>query len=359
MANGSAVPNGSAVNGGPKVNGCGRKDCCQLNGSASPADVDAFPLLDLKPYVPGTELLFPPSLSKHVARPIAYGNAKRLWVKPSTLDELLRIKAAYPSAKLVGGSSEVQIEIKFKSAPYDVCVYAGDLPELQQVELPSASSPKLVFGGNLPLIEIERLCERLYKDLGEGKASALEAIRHQLRYFAGRQIRNVASAAGNIATASPISDLNPVLLAVGATVVVASEKHGETRLPIDGFFVGYRKTTLPPDAVIVKVEVPLDVGEGEKELVKSYKQARRKDDDIAIVTAGFNVRVDGKGIVTVARLAYGGMACASSSSGSDRRLTAKQADDAAGQKSIAVPRRQGPRFESDSRRHNGRAAQGL
>lgn len=50
----------------------------------------------------------------------------------------------------------------------------------------------------------------------------LSAALYQLRWFAGAQIRNCASLGGNIATASPISDLNPVWVAAGASVTLQS-----------------------------------------------------------------------------------------------------------------------------------------
>ena len=259
-------------------------------------------------------MIYPPSLSKHIFQPLAFGNKRRLWIRPTTIDQIVAIKQAYPAAKIVGGSSEVQVEVKFKGAPYDVCIYVGDIGELSGCTLPGPDKHVLSFGANFPLADLEKVCQETYGIMGSDKASVLEAIRHQLRYFAGRQIRNVASVAGNVATASPISDLNPVLVAAGARVVAraASRDEGnEFALPLhDGFFVGYRKTKLPADAVIVRFEVPVgeQVSNGEREVVRSYKQAKRKDDDIAIVTAGMYVKVDSSGEVVAARLVYGGMA---------------------------------------------------
>lgn len=69
------------------------------------------------------------------------------------------------------------------------------------------------------------------------------------------------------------------------------------------FFLGYRSTALPADAVITKLTIPLG---GNNEVIKAYKQAKRKDDDIAIVTAGFRVRLDDEGLVKGICLAYGG-----------------------------------------------------
>jgi xanthine dehydrogenase/oxidase len=74
--------------------------------------------------------------------------------------------------------------------------------------------------------------------LGSALSGPLEAIRAQLRYFAGWKICNVASVGGNIATGSPISDLHPVLMAVGAKVVARIVK-GEVVLEADDFLRAY------------------------------------------------------------------------------------------------------------------------
>jgi xanthine dehydrogenase/oxidase len=156
------------------------------------------------------------------------------------------------------------------------------------------------------LTDVERVCATIYSKLGP-RAFALEALRKQLRYFAGRQIRNVASLAGNIATASPISDSAPVLLAAQARLVVKTLQRGAFDLPLSSFFLGYRKTALPEDGVITHIVVPL-APEGTPEVIKAYKQAKRKDDDIAIVTSGLRVSSTKGGLVESCSFAFGGMA---------------------------------------------------
>ena len=69
-------------------------------------------------YNPETELIFPPALRKHAFRPLAFGNKRKKWYRPVNLKQLLEIKSAYPSAKIIGGSTETQIEIKFKAMQY-------------------------------------------------------------------------------------------------------------------------------------------------------------------------------------------------------------------------------------------------
>jgi len=96
-----------------------------------------------------------------------------------------------------------------------------------------------------------------------------------------------------------------VLLASGADLTAQSKTRGVFTLPIKEFFLKYRTTALPADAIITKLTIPLPA-EGAREVIKSYKQAKRKDDDIAIVTAGLRVVLDECGIVTDISLAYGG-----------------------------------------------------
>ncbi|KAF2187174.1 hypothetical protein K469DRAFT_705737 [Zopfia rhizophila CBS 207.26] len=268
------------------------------------------PQIQFKEYVPGTELIFPPALWKYEPKPLCYGNDRKIWFRPTTLQQLVELKDAYPSAKLVGGASEVQVEIRFKNSDFAVSVYVSDIPVLKETKLPSdaelKSTKQIVLAANTPLTELEAICKEVYAKLGK-RAMVLEALRKQLRYFAGRQIRNVASLAGNIATASPISDANPVLVASGTSVVAQNKSRRSFDLPILKFFVAYRTTTLPPDAVITHIRIPLPEPRV-REVLKAYKQAKRKDDDIAIVTAAFKVRLDEADRVKDVCLVYGGMA---------------------------------------------------
>lgn len=268
------------------------------------------PHIQFQEYVPGTELIFPSSLWKYEPQPLCYGNSKKIWFRPTSLDQLIALKDAYPSAKLVGGASEVQVEVRFKNSDFAVSVYVSDIPELKQTKLPPDAeldlAKELVIAANTSLTELEAICKEVYTKLGK-RAMVLEALRKQLRYFAGRQIRNVASLAGNIVTASPISDANPVLMASGTNLVAQTKSKGSLELPMSNFFVAYRTTTLPPDGILTHIRIPLP-SKGTREVLKAYKQAKRKDDDIAIVTASFRVRLDDAGIVEDACLVYGGMA---------------------------------------------------
>ncbi|KAH0523265.1 hypothetical protein TsFJ059_008295 [Trichoderma semiorbis] len=298
--------------GKAKTNGGG--GCCMENGNGKPEGGccmdkmnDDQPIKRFTPpgfieYNPDTELIFPPALKKHELRPLAFGNKRKKWFRPVTLDQLLQIKNVHPQAKIIGGSTETQIEIKFKALQYPVSVYVGDIAELRQYEF---TDDHLEIGGNVTLTDFEHICEEAIKRYGNERSQVFQGILKQLKYFAGRQIRNVGTPAGNLVTASPISDLNPALWGANA-VLVAKSATQETEIPLSQFFTGYRRTALAQDAIIASLRIPVTAAKGE--FYRAYKQAKRKDDDIAIVTAALRVKLDDDGIVTDCNLIYGGMA---------------------------------------------------
>ena len=288
-------------NGNGEANG----GCCKSNGSNG-ANGDQ-PIKRFTPpgfieYKPDTELIFPPALRKHEFKPLSFGNKRKRWFRPVTLKQLLEIKSVYPNAKVIGGSTETQIEIKFKAMQYTVSVFVGDIPELRQYEF---HDNYIEVGGNVILTDLEKISQEAIKHYGPVKGQPFAAVYKQLHYFAGRQIRNVGTPAGNLATASPISDLNPVFVATNS-VLVAKSLNEETEIPMSEFFKGYRKTALPADAIIASIRIPTADETGE--YMRAYKQAKRKDDDIAIVNAALRVSLDDDHCVDSVDLVYGGMA---------------------------------------------------
>ena len=304
---GNDVTNGVSTNGccmqNGVTNGALPNDCCMknldLNGGLPRKK---FTPPDFVKYDPDTELIFPSSLRKHDFKPLVLGNKRKKWFRPTTIQQLLEIKGAYPSSKVIGGSTETQIEIKFKATQYSVSIYVGDIQELRQYKF---HDDHLEIGANVVLTDLESICEEAIKHYGSARGQPFEAIHKQIRYFAGRQIRNVGTPAGNLATASPISDLNPVFMASN-TILVARSLQGDTEIPASEFFKGYRTTALPPEAVIAYLRIPTTKVEGE--YLRAYKQAKRKDDDIAIVNAALQVSLNGSEQVESANLVFGGLA---------------------------------------------------
>lgn len=300
---GQATANGGSgccmENGNGTKNGCGGH---QSNGANKSQSVTKFTPPGFIEYNPETQLIFPPALIKHQFRPLAFGNKRKRWYRPVTMKQLLEIKRAYPSAKVIGGSTETQIEIKFKAMQYTASVFVGDIAALRQY---SFQEDHLEIGGNVVLTDLEDICLQALEHYGPIKGQPFKAIHKQIRYFAGRQIRNVGTPAGNLATASPISDLNPVFVATN-TVLVAKSLDKEVEIPMSQFFKGYRTTALAPDAIIASLHIPTASEKGE--YLRAYKQAKRKDDDIAVVNAALRVSLDANHYVQSVDLVYGGMA---------------------------------------------------
>jgi xanthine dehydrogenase/oxidase len=67
----------------------------------------------------------------YIPAPLYFHGSKVSWYRPLTLVELLKIKQAFPHAKLVAGNTEVGIETKFKKMEYNILVYTNDVPELK------------------------------------------------------------------------------------------------------------------------------------------------------------------------------------------------------------------------------------
>ncbi|KAH3705750.1 hypothetical protein Pelo_19702 [Pelomyxa schiedti] len=79
--------------------------------------------------------------------------------------------------------------------------------------------------------------------------------------------------------------MNPILLASGSVIHLESTT-GTRTIGIADWFVGYRKVAMTPEEVIVKIFIPFTKP---NEFVGAFKQSRRLHDDIAIVTACFDV----------------------------------------------------------------------
>lgn len=129
-----------------------------------------------------------------------------------------------------------------------------------------------------------------------------------LRWFAGNQIRNVATPAGNIVTGSPISDLNPIFLSTQTKFILTSSSSSLSKnsrdVPATSFWTGYRQNCLDKTEILEKIFIPCSkIGQ----YVRAYKQAKRRDDDIAIVNSGLSITLDEKNIVQEASFAFGGM----------------------------------------------------
>jgi xanthine dehydrogenase/oxidase len=260
------------------------------------------------PYSEDQEPIFPPFLRLNHPTSLRVEGSHARWFRPDSMADLLALKSEHPAGKLVVGNSEVGIETRFKGMRYPVLIAPTAVDELARLAVAPADGGRAVLsiGAGVTLSRLQAELTAMAPGLPEHQRSLPEAILTQLRWFAGTQIRNTACVGGNVCTASPISDLNPVFLAAGSTMVARSAQDGERRIPASAFFTGYRKTALRPDEILVRVEVPLT---REGEYILAFKQARRREDDISIVCAAIRGRFDlAAGRIVEAGFGFGGMA---------------------------------------------------
>jgi xanthine dehydrogenase molybdopterin binding subunit/xanthine dehydrogenase small subunit len=251
------------------------------------------------------------TFAERLRRPVAaltalnYQAGTEYFLRPASLVDLLKAIARFPEARLIAGATELGLDItkRFKRFPGLISVEA--VPELKQIE---ATPSEWRIGAAVTLTRIE-----------EQMAGEFPALGCMLRVFGSRQIRNRATMGGNLVTASPIGDSAPWLLALDASVVLASLRRPAVRsgvaqvrervLPIEDFFVAYRKTALQPGEILKTIIVPrVTANHKIRRHCRWYKVSRRREMDISTVAACFLLELDAAGIVQHARLAYGGVA---------------------------------------------------
>jgi xanthine dehydrogenase small subunit len=220
---------------------------------------------------------------------LEFAHGGQRWFAPRSVDQLAEVYGTYPDAVLVGGATDVGLWVTKQHRQLATMIDVTRVAGLDDVEDARGS---ITVGAGVRLRDATAALTRLHPDLGE-----------LLRRFASIQIRNVGTVGGNIANGSPIGDLAPALIALGASLRL---RHGGKRrtLPLEAFFLGYGKQDRSPGEFVEAVEVPRL---GADARFACYKLARRFDQDIAAVMGAFCVTL-ANGTVTRARIAFGGMA---------------------------------------------------
>ena len=216
---------------------------------------------------------------------------------PKNTSEIHQIYRMHPEARLVVGGTDLALEVTQQGKTLEDIILIDRIRELQMVV---NNTKKLEIGAAISLSQCSTLLNEFYPDVGE-----------LLGRFGSRQVRNQGSIGGNIANASPIGDLPPVLMALSARVKTEcpiGEGVIEQAIPIDQFFIDYRKTTLEPRGVIISVIIPKpELPEDHQQFVKIYKVSKRLDDDISAVCGAFSITLHDH-LVVDAKCAFGGMA---------------------------------------------------
>ncbi len=220
---------------------------------------------------------------------IEHETADLRFSRPVSIQQCLSILAGDPEARLISGGTDLVVESNLRGRRWPHLVSLEAIPELREF---SEGASAVTIGAALPL-----------NDIAMHWSNAPEVLLPWLRLFASPPLRNRATLGGSLATASPIGDGAPLLLALDARVHVASQREHRI-IPLHSFFTGYRRTVLAPDELITAIEIPKPL----PEFVRFYKVAKRRMDDISTVAAAMAMDWDASGKVARARFAFGGVA---------------------------------------------------
>ncbi len=210
-------------------------------------------------------------------------------VLPASVDDLAQVLADHPDARIVAGATDVGLWVTKFLRDLPLAVFIGHLDDLRTIK----DTPNtLTLGALVSYSQADAPLRALWPQLGP-----------YWDRIAGWQVRAMGTIGGNIANGSPIGDTPPVFIALVARLVL---RHGDTRreMALEEFFLDYGKQDRRAGEFVEALILPKPIA---GELHGAYKVSKRRDEDISSVAAGFRVTV-ADGMITDARLAFGGMA---------------------------------------------------
>ena len=244
------------------------------------------------PLPPGAGLDRSATLRGLASLPAQRGSA---YLRPTTLAALLRARAEHPQAQVVAGTTDVGLWVTKQHKRFPQVLDVTGAAEIRQVE---TYPHHIAIGAAVSLSEA---------------FAALVAERPEIKTFAerfaGLPVRNAGTLGGNVANGSPIGDSMPLLIALGASVVLMrwdakrrQVAHRELRL--EDLYTGYRQNVMKPDELLAWVKVPRPTA-GER--LRVYKISKRFDDDISAVCLALRLHLQ-DGVVAQASIGVGGVA---------------------------------------------------
>ena len=213
----------------------------------------------------------------------------RNYFAPATVADLADLCLAFPDAHIISGLTDVGLWVTKQHRNLNTLIYTGNVAELGEIE---AGAEDIKIGAGVTLAMAHDVLGEHFPDLGE-----------LIRRFASLQIRNVATVGGNIANGSPIGDIPPALIALGAQLRLRRGKERRT-IPLEDFFIAYGRQDRQPGEFVEKVIVPKPAVD---QSFHCYKLSKRFDQDISAVCGAFSAILSG-GQVTQIRICFGGMA---------------------------------------------------
>ncbi len=188
--------------------------------------------------------------------------------RPTNLADASRLLSeGGDAAAILAGGTDLLVDLRSGRRSLRLLVDVKRVDGFRRLD--SGPQGELTIGAAVSLNEIleHAAVRRVYPGLVQSAESV-----------ATYQLRNRATAVGNLCNASPAADLAPILLALGATLVVSSTR-GERCVPLAELFAGVKRTSLRPDEIATEIRIPAP----EPGLRSAFvKQQRLRGHDLAV-----------------------------------------------------------------------------
>lgn len=209
---------------------------------------------------------------------------------PANLDDFADVLIEKPDATIIAGSTDVGLWVTKHFIDIAPAIFIAHLDELAEITV-TPDGIKLGAGVR-------------YTDAFAAMTKAFPSMSEFWNRIGGEQVRNMGTIGGNIANGSPIGDLPPPFIALGASVTLRRGK--ETRdILLEDFFIEYGKQDLKSGEFVQSIFVPA-LCDDDKFAI--YKISKRRDEDISALCGAFNISLDKEGKVASCRIVFGGMA---------------------------------------------------
>ncbi len=221
---------------------------------------------------------------------VEIGDGRHRLIVPADLDDFADVLQASPTATVIAGSTDVGLWVTKHMRDITPVVFIAGLQELKSIAI---KDNIVTIGAGVT-----------YSEAIATLSQHIPALGPLITRIGGQQVRNMGTIGGNIANGSPIGDMPPPLIALGASLTL---RKGQTRrtIALEDFFIAYGKQDRQPGEFIEAVHIPVPVAD---EKFAVYKVTKRRDEDITATLGAFRLALAPDGRVAEMRIAYGGMA---------------------------------------------------
>ncbi|WP_406856895.1 xanthine dehydrogenase small subunit [Alsobacter sp. KACC 23698] len=217
------------------------------------------------------------------------GDDRSFFAAPASEDALASLLSEHPEATLLAGGTDVGLWLTKALAPLRKFIWLGRVRGLDEIH----DTPEVLgLGAMVSHARALPSLAAIDPDLGE-----------LMRRFGAQQVRASGTVGGNIANGSPIGDLAPALIVMGAILELRQGPNRRT-LALENFFVAYRRQDKRHAEYLRSILVPKP---GPADHVRIFKVTKRFDEDISAVMMAMRLTIQ-DGRIVGARIAFGGMA---------------------------------------------------